>query len=135
MNIGVFMFATAYAMPIDELARAAEERGFESLFVPEHTHIPASRRSPWPGGADLPKEYWHTLDPFVALTAAAAATRTLRIGTGICLLTERDPLTTAKPPPAWTCSPAAASSSASAPAGTPRRWKTTAPRSRTAFAS
>ncbi len=96
MNIGVFMFATAYAMPIDELARAAEERGFESLFVPEHTHIPASRRSPWPGGADLPKEYWHTLDPFVALTAAAAATRTLRIGTGICLLTERDPLTTAK---------------------------------------
>lgn len=96
MNIGIFMFATAYAMRIDELARAAEERGFESLFVPEHTHIPASRRSPWPGGADLPKEYWHTLDPFVALTAAAAATTTLRVGTGICLLTERDPLTTAK---------------------------------------
>lgn len=96
MNIGIFIFATSYAMRIDELAREAEARGFESLFVPEHTHIPASRRSPWPGGADLPKEYWHTLDPFVALTAAAAATKTLRVGTGICLLTERDPLTTAK---------------------------------------
>ncbi len=83
-------------MRIDELARAAEARGFESLFVPEHTHIPASRRSRWPGGADLPKEYWHTVDPFVALTAAAAATTTLRVGTGICLLTERDPLVTAK---------------------------------------
>jgi len=96
MKLGVFMFATDYAMRIDELARAAEARGFESLFVPEHTHIPTSRRSPWPGGADLPKEYWHTLDPFVALTAAAAATERLRIGTGICLLTERDPIITAK---------------------------------------
>ena len=96
MKIGVFIFATSYAMRIDELARAAEARGFESLFVPEHTHIPVSRRSPWPGGADLPKEYWHTLDPFVALMSAAAATTTLRVGTGICLLTERDPLVTAK---------------------------------------
>ena len=96
MQIGIFIFATSYAMRIDELARAAEARGFESLFVPEHTHIPASRRSRWPGGADLPKEYWHTVDPFVALTAAAAATTTLRVGTGICLLTERDPLVTAK---------------------------------------
>lgn len=94
--IGIFIFATDYAMRIDDLAREAEARGFESLFVPEHTHIPASRRSPWPGGADLPKEYWNTLDPFVALTAAASATKTLRIGTGICLLTERDPLATAK---------------------------------------
>ena len=96
MRIGVSMFATAYAIRIDELAREVEARGFESLFVPEHTHIPTSRRSPWPGGADLPKEYWHTLDPFVALTAAAAATKTLRIGTGICLLTEHDPLVAAK---------------------------------------
>ena len=95
-TIGIFIFATDYAMRIDDLAREAEARGFESLFVPEHTHIPASRRSPWPGGADLPKEYWNTLDPFVALTAAASATKTLRIGTGICLLTERDPLATAK---------------------------------------
>ena len=96
MKIGISLFATDYAIRIDELAREAEARGFESLFVPEHTHIPASRRSPWPGGAELPREYWHTLDPFVSLTAAAAATTRLRVGTGICLLTERDPLVTAK---------------------------------------
>lgn len=96
MQIGLSIFATSDAMPIGELAHAAEARGFESLFLPEHTHIPASRRSPWPGGAELPSEYWHTLDPFVALTAAAAATEKLRLGTGICLLTERDPIITAK---------------------------------------
>ena len=96
MKLGVFMFATDHAMRIDDLAREVEARGFESLFVPEHTHIPISRRSPWPGGPDLPREYWHTLDPFVSLMAAAAATETLRIGTGICLLTERDPIITAK---------------------------------------
>lgn len=96
MKLGVFIFATDYAMRVDEVAKAAEERGFESLFVPEHTHIPASRRSAWPGGAELPREYWHTSDPFVALTAAAAATSTLRIGTGICLLSEHEPLATAK---------------------------------------
>ena len=96
MKLGVFIFATDYAMRVDEVAKAAEERGFESLFVPEHTHIPASRRSAWPGGAELPREYWHTLDPFVALTAAAAATSELRIGTGICLLSEHEPLATAK---------------------------------------
>ena len=96
MKLGVFIFATDYAMRIDDLAREVEARGFESLFVPEHTHIPSSRRSPWPGGPDLPRDYWHTLDPFVSLMAAAAATETLRIGTGICLLTERDPIVTAK---------------------------------------
>ena len=96
MEIGISMFATDFAMRIDVLARETEARGFESLFVPEHTHIPTSRRSPWPGGAALPKAYWHALDPFVSLTAAAAATSKLRIGTGICLLTERDPLITAK---------------------------------------
>ena len=96
MKIGVSMFATDFAVRIDVLAREAEARGFESLFVPEHTHIPTSRRSPWPGGAALPQAYWHALDPFVALMAAAAATSKLRIGTGICLLTERDPLITAK---------------------------------------
>ena len=96
MKIGIYIFATEYTIRIDELAREAEQRGFESLFVPEHTHIPASRRSPWPGGGDLPREYWHTLDPFVALAAAAAATSTLRLGTGICLLTERDPIVNAK---------------------------------------
>ncbi len=96
MHHGVFIFATDFAVPIDELARAAEQRGFESLFVPEHTHIPASRRTPWPGGPALPREYWHTLDPFVALATAAAVTTRLKVGTGICLIIERDPITTAK---------------------------------------
>ncbi|MCH9670772.1 MAG: LLM class F420-dependent oxidoreductase [Gammaproteobacteria bacterium] len=96
MDIGVFMFVTDYSTRIDDLAMAVEARGFESLFIPEHTHIPANRNSPWPGGGDLPKEYWHTLDPFPALAAAAAVTKRIRLGTGICLLTERDPILTAK---------------------------------------
>ena len=96
MDLGAMMFATDYSMRPDELARALEERGFESMWVPEHTHIPASRISPWPGGPDLPQMYWHTYDPFVALTAAAAVTTNLKLGTGICLMIERDPITTAK---------------------------------------
>jgi probable F420-dependent oxidoreductase len=96
MHVGVYIFSTAYAIPIDELARELERRGFESLWLPEHTHIPASRRTPFPAGEPLPKEYWHTLDPFVALTAAAAATTRLKLGTGICLIIERDPIVTAK---------------------------------------
>ena len=96
MKIGFYYFATDYSMPVVEVARALEERGFESLFLPEHTHIPVSRRSPWPGGAELPRQYSHTLDPFVGLAAAAAVTSSLRLGTGICLLTERDPIVTAK---------------------------------------
>ena len=96
MKIGVCIFATEYAIRIDELAREAEARKFESLWVPEHTHIPTSRRSPFAGGQQLPEQYKHTLDPFVALTAAAAATKTLRVGTGICLIIERDTITTAK---------------------------------------
>ncbi|HAR30314.1 MAG TPA: LLM class F420-dependent oxidoreductase, partial [Gammaproteobacteria bacterium] len=96
MHIGALMFATDYAVPPQELARELEARGYESFFVPEHTHIPASRQSPWPGGADLPKEYVHTYDPFVALSFAAAATNRLRLGTGICLLPQRDTLVTAK---------------------------------------
>jgi probable F420-dependent oxidoreductase len=96
MKIGVCIFATEYAIRIDELAREAEARNFESLWVPEHTHIPTSRRSPFAGGRPLPEEYKHTLDPFVALTAAAAATENLRVGTGICLIIERDTITTAK---------------------------------------
>lgn len=96
MKIGLMMFATEYAIRVDELARAAEERGFESLWLPEHTHIPASRKSPWPGGPELPREYWHTHDLFVALSYAAAATTRLRVASGICLLIERDTITTAK---------------------------------------
>jgi len=96
MLFGVAMFATDYAIAPDALARALEERGFESLWLPEHTHIPASRRSPWPGGGDLPRDYWHTYDLFVALTAAAMATTRLKVATGICLVIERDPIITAK---------------------------------------
>lgn len=96
MKFGISMFPTRYSIGPAELARAVEERGFESLFVPEHTHIPVSRRSPWPGGGDLPEEYRETLDPFLALTAAAVATERLLVGTGVCLVVERDPITTAK---------------------------------------
>jgi probable F420-dependent oxidoreductase len=96
MRVGVFYFPTDYGINIAGLARALEERGFASLYVPEHTHIPASRRTPFPGGGELPRKYAHTHDPFVALSFAAAATRKLRVGTGICLIPERDPIVTAK---------------------------------------
>lgn len=96
MKYGVEIFPTDYTISVTELGKAAEELGFESLWFPEHTHIPASRKSPWPGGPELPKEYWHTLDPFAALAAVAAVTSTLKLGTGICLVVERDPITTAK---------------------------------------
>jgi probable F420-dependent oxidoreductase len=96
MKYGCMAFQTDYAMRPDAVARAVEERGFELLLFPEHTHIPASRRTPYPAGGDLPKDYWHTLDPFVSLGLAAGVTKTLRLGTGICLVTERDPIATAK---------------------------------------
>jgi probable F420-dependent oxidoreductase len=96
MQFGIAIFATEYAISPDELAREIEQRGFESIWFPEHTHIPASRRTPWPGGGELPREYWHTYDPFIALTAAASATTQLRLGTGVCLVIERDPIVTAK---------------------------------------
>jgi probable F420-dependent oxidoreductase len=96
MKFGVAIFPTDYAISMTELAPAAEQLGFESLWVAEHSHIPASRLSAWPGGAELPKHYWHSLDPFVALTAAAIASKTLLIGTGICLVVQRDPIHTAK---------------------------------------
>jgi len=96
MHIGVFYFPTEYGIGTGELAAALEARGFESLFVCEHTHIPVSRRTPFPAGGELPKRYAHTHDPFVALSFAAAATRKLRIGTGICLLPQHDPIVAAK---------------------------------------
>jgi probable F420-dependent oxidoreductase len=96
MRIGVFYFPTDYGIDIRELARAAEERGFESLLLPEHTHIPTSRRTPYPGGGELPRAYSHTHDPFVALSFAAAATTKILLGTGICLIPQRDPIVTAK---------------------------------------
>src|SRR5437867_12896601 len=94
MDIGVFIFATEYSMRLDELARELEARRSESLFVPEHTHIPTSRRSPVAPGGELPEEYKHTHDPSVTLAYAAAVTTRLKIGTGICLIIERDPITT-----------------------------------------
>lgn len=95
-DFGVFMFATDYSMQPAALAQAAEARGFESVFFPEHTHIPASRATPWPGGRELPKEYWHTHDPFVGLATAASVTSSIKLGTGIALVTERDPILLAK---------------------------------------
>jgi probable F420-dependent oxidoreductase len=96
MDVGVFYFPVHYGIEPGELARALEDRGFESLFLCEHTHIPSSRKTPFPAGEPLPKRYIHTHDPFVALGFAAAATKKLKIGTGICLVTQRDPIVTAK---------------------------------------
>jgi probable F420-dependent oxidoreductase len=96
MRFGLSMFLTDETIAPVELGRAAEEAGFDALFLPEHTHIPASRESPWSGGAALPREYSHTLDPFVALSVIAATTERLRLGTGIALIVERDPIVLAK---------------------------------------
>ncbi|MCO6415944.1 LLM class F420-dependent oxidoreductase [Siccirubricoccus sp. KC 17139] len=96
MKIGLAMFFTDYSMRPEELAVAAEQRGFESLWAPEHSHIPLTRKSPWPGGGELPKMYYDVMDPFVTLTAAAMATKALKVGTGICLVVQRDPIQTAK---------------------------------------
>jgi probable F420-dependent oxidoreductase len=96
VDFGVAYFPTDEAVEPATLARMAEERGFESVFVTEHTHIPLSRETPYPAGGELPREYWRIYDPFVALTTMAAATERIRVGTAICLLVERDPITTAK---------------------------------------
>jgi len=96
MKFGIAIFPTDYAISMAELAPAVEEAGFESLWVAEHSHIPTSRITPYPAGGELPRMYLHTMDPFVALTAAALASKTLKVGTGICLLIERDPIHTAK---------------------------------------
>jgi probable F420-dependent oxidoreductase len=96
MDFGVGYFPTHDAVGPGAMARLVEEHGHSALFFAEHTHIPASRESPYPGGAELPRKYAHTYDLFVALTAAAEATSTLRVGSGICLVVERDPITTAK---------------------------------------
>jgi probable F420-dependent oxidoreductase len=96
VKLGLAMFPTHYAIRPAELGRIAEDHGFESLFFPEHTHIPASRRTPYPGGGELPREYSHTYDPFVALATVAEATERINLATGICLVVERDPITTAK---------------------------------------
>jgi probable F420-dependent oxidoreductase len=96
VHLGIFSYNVEYGARPDELARACEERGFESFWVGEHTHIPASRQTPYPGGEPLPKPYYHMADPFVSLMAAAAATRTIKLGTGVCLVVEHDPIVLAK---------------------------------------
>ena len=96
MDIGIFFFPTEYSIQLTELAVELEQRGFESLMVCEHSHIPATRKTEWPGGSELPKEYYHTYDPFIALSFAAGATKTLKIGTSICLVPQRDPFNLAK---------------------------------------
>src|SRR5262245_13429043 len=96
MRYGLAIFPTDYSITPVELARAAEERGFESLWFPEHSHIPASRRTPFPAGGDLPKQYYDVFEPFIALSAAAAVTTKLKLATGVCLVVQRDPIQTAK---------------------------------------
>src|SRR5271170_3754366 len=96
LNFGTSMFFTDYSMAPGELGKALEERRFESVWAPEHSHIPLARKTPFPAGGDLPKRYYDTMDPFVTLTTAAMATKTLKIGTGVCLIAQRDPIQTAK---------------------------------------
>jgi len=96
MKFGASMFFTDYSMGPAELAIAAEERGFDIVWAPEHSHIPVSRKTPFVLGGDLPKRYYDVMDPFVTLTAAAMATKTIKIGTGVCLIAQRDPIQTAK---------------------------------------
>jgi probable F420-dependent oxidoreductase len=96
MELGLAILLTDYSIAPAALGASAEERGFESLFLAEHTHIPVSRETPYPGGTELPREYSHTIDPFVGLAAAATATVRLKVGTGVCLVIQRDPIVTAK---------------------------------------
>ena len=96
MQFGAVMFFTDYSMGPAELGLALEQRGFESLWVPEHSHIPLARTTEFPSGGDLPKAYYDIMDPFIVLTAAAAATQRLKLGTGVCLIAQRDPIQTAK---------------------------------------
>jgi probable F420-dependent oxidoreductase len=96
VDIGLAHFLTDYGMPATELGKQVEERGFESLFLPEHTHIPVSRDTPYPSGGELPPEYSHTLDLFTSLAAIAAVTERIKVGSGVCLIIQRDPIVAAK---------------------------------------
>src|ERR1700710_569656 len=96
MHFGGAMFFTDYSMSAMELARALEERGFESVWAPEHSHIPLSRKTPYPGGGDLLKQYYDAMDPFVVLAAASQVTKTIKLGTGVLLVQQRDAIQTAK---------------------------------------
>jgi len=96
MDVGAAMFFTDYSMSSAELAKALEGRGFESMWAPEHSHIPTSRRSPFQGGGELPKQYYDVMEPFVTLAAAAVVTSRIKLGTGVCLVVQRDTIQTAK---------------------------------------
>src|SRR5437764_13858997 len=96
MDFGALMFFTEYAIPAPEFARALEARGFESVWAPEHSHIPTSRKTPLPSGGELSRQYYDVMDPFVTLAAAAAATKSIKLGTGVCLVIQRDTIQTAK---------------------------------------
>src|SRR5215468_3133689 len=124
MDFGALMFFTDYAISAVDLAKALEERGFESVWAPEHSHIPTSRKTPFPGGGELPKRYYDAMDPFVSLTAAAVATTKLKVGTASAWCSSA---TRSRPPSSSLRSircPAAAFCSGSAAAGTRTRWKT-----------
>jgi alkanesulfonate monooxygenase SsuD/methylene tetrahydromethanopterin reductase-like flavin-dependent oxidoreductase (luciferase family) len=131
MQFGASIFFTDYSISPAQLAVALEERGFDSLWAAEHSHIPVPRRTPAPGGGELAKRYYDVMDPFVTLTAAAAATKELKLATGICLVIQRDTIQTAKLV-ASIESRAGVSCSASAAAGTPKRSKITGPSSQAA---
>ncbi|MGH7289796.1 MAG: LLM class F420-dependent oxidoreductase [Myxococcota bacterium] len=96
MRFGVVSYNTDYGIRPDDCARAAEARGFDSIWFPDHTHIPTSRATPFALGGELPRQYKHFMDPFVSMMAAAAATSQIKLGTGVCLLIERDPIVVAK---------------------------------------
>src|ERR1700674_613074 len=96
MKFGASIFFTDYSMAPADLAVALEQRGFDIVWAPEHSHIPVSRKTPFTMGGDLPKRYYDVMDPFVTLTAAAMATKTLKVATGVCLVIQRDTIQTAK---------------------------------------
>ena len=125
MDIGASIFFTEYSISPAELGTAIEDRGFDSLWVAEHSHIPVTRRFNVPSGGELERQYYDVMDPFVTLSAAAAATRRLKLATGVCLVIQRDTIQTAKLVASLDQVSGDGSSSASAAAGTLRRWKTT----------
>jgi len=129
MLFGASMFFTDYSMGAGELARALEERGFESVWAPEHSHIPVSRQSAFPSGGELPKQYYDVMDPFVSLTYAAAVTKTIKLAPASV---SSPSATRSRPPnssPHWIRCRAGGFCSGSAAGGMPTRWPTTAPSS------
>ena len=132
MYFGGAMFFTDYSISAVELALALEERGFESMWAPEHSHIPLSRKTPFPGGGELPKPYYDAMDPFVVLAAAGQATKTIKLGTGVALVQQRDTIQTAKLVASLDQVSRGASSSASVAAGIRMKWRITAPSTRPA---